>query len=492
MRAPARGKHLDEPLDPAIARFLSSASDDRRLALLDITGSMAHARMLGRTGVLKPREVRSILDGLAAIAREAERGVFAIAEENEDVHMHVESLLTTRIGPVGGKLHTARSRNDQIALDLRLYVREAGLRAIDGTLGIVEGLLRLAAGNRSLIIPGTTHLQHAQPVLLGHLLLAWVAALERDVERLAQTLRRLNSSPLGAAALAGTSFPVDRELVARLLGFDRPVANAADAVSSRDFLLEYAAALSILGVHCSGIAEAFVVWATPEFGYVRLAGKVATGSSIMPQKRNPDVFELARARGGAMTGHLAGLLAQAKGLPLAYNRDLQDMKQGLFAAQDGMEALLPALAAALGGVRFDPARIAGHLAGSNLGATEWADYLARKGMPFREAHRTVSAIVARAHGSGRTIASMGLKELRGFSPLFERDALRLLKPAAIVAAKRSSGGTHPEEVSRALRTAVARLARQRRQVEIARKRLPDMATVRAGRLLAPAGLLAED
>jgi argininosuccinate lyase len=428
-------------------RFTASIGFDRRLYRHDIRGSRAHARMLGAVGILTPDEVRTILAGLDRIEAECEAGTFPYREEDEDIHLNIERRLIELVGPVGGKLHTARSRNDQVALDMHLFVKEA-LGEVDAAVrGLQRALFDQAqAAGTAVRMPGYTHLQHAQPVLFAHHLLAYFFMLQRDRERLRDARRRADQSPLGAAALAGTPHPIDPHRVAAELGLAGVYANSMDAVSDRDFVLETLATLAILMVHVSRLAEELVLWSSREFGFVEPADEYATGSSIMPQKKNPDVAELARGKAGRVFGHLMALLATLKALPLAYHTDMQEDKEALFDAVDTVLASLGALAGMVATLRPRPERMAQALAGDFSGVTDIADALVRKGVPFREAHGVVGRLVRLCLETGRQPTDLRDDELTGLHPLLDRQAVAASLPEAVIAARRSPGGTAPERV----------------------------------------------
>ncbi len=456
------GGRFEGETDRLADAFNASLPFDRRLWREDLAGSRAHVRMLAATGILKEEEAEKILAGLEAIEREIESGRFPWREEYEDVHMNLEARLAELVGEVGKKLHTARSRNDQVATDLRLWLKGAlgelinAVRELRGVL-VAEAERHLDAGT---VLPGYTHLQRAQPILLAHWFLAYYWMLTRDQGRLEDARRRLDESPLGAAALAGTSFPIDRFQTARELGFARPVPNSLDAVASRDFALEALSAMAILQTTLSRLAEELVLYASFEFGFVELPDAFATGSSIMPQKKNPDIPELIRAKAGRVLGDLTGLFAVTKGLPLAYNKDLQEDKEPLFDAFDQVLPSLRLLARMLPELRWRPEVMARAAESGFALATDLADYLAKKGLPFREAHRVVGRMVRELAGEGRELASLTLKELKSFSPLFEADALELLSLKRAIHARASYGGTAPSAVRRQLAEARGRLAEE--------------------------------
>jgi argininosuccinate lyase len=442
---------MAESTDPLVDAFTTSFPIDRRLYAHDIAGSIAHCRMLARQKIITNAERDRIVRGLTAIEKEFRGDRFVALPSDEDVHMAIERRLIERVGAVGGKLHTARSRNDQVALDLRLYLREAIDSLCASVASLQRALADLARENLGVIMPGYTHLQPAQPVLFAHHLLAYSEMLERDDARLRDCRRRTNVLPLGAGALAGTTFPIDREYVAGLLDFDGVSQNSLDTVADRDFALEFLASGSILAMHLSRFAEEIVLWASPHFAFIELPDAFSTGSSMMPQKKNPDVAELVRGRTGRIYGDLVALLTTMKGLPLAYNRDMQEDKAPVFDAVDTLATSLQVLAAMVPRlrVRADRMRAAAD-AGYTL-ATELADYLAGRGIPFREAHGVVGAIVRKAIADGRSLSSLTLEELRDFSPAFRADVLTWLTPESAVARRRATGGTAPGNVRRRLR-----------------------------------------
>ena len=451
------GGRFREGTHPAVERFTASVHFDRRLAPYDIQGSMAHARMLAKCGILTRGEAEAILRGLRAILREVERGAFPWDPSLEDVHMNLEARLTRKIGAAGGKLHTARSRNDQVALDLRLYLRDQ-IQILRRQVRELQGVLVARAGaHLDVILPGYTHLQPAQPVLLAHHLLAYFEMFQRDRDRLAACLERVNVLPLGAGALAGTTFAIDPHTVAEALGFPRVAANSLDAVADRDFVAEFLACAALLMMHLSRLGEEIVLWASAEFNFVTLPDALATGSSMMPQKKNPDVAELARGKAGRVYGALVGILTVLKGLPLSYNRDLQEDKEGLFDAVDTAQGTVTVMAELLRGLRFRPERMRAAAAGRHLNATDVADYLAAKGLPFRAAHAVVGRLVRHCLERGCAIEALSLKDLRRYSPRFAKDVYEYLTLEACVARRASPGGTAPAAVRRALREAASRL-----------------------------------
>ena len=441
-----------EPTDPAVEQFTVSLQSDLRMAAQDVRGSVAHVRALGRTRLLTPRETTAIERGLQRVLREIESGAFRAKPGDEDVHMAVERRLTEIVGPVGGKLHTGRSRNDQVATDLRLWLRDAIDAVIAGIDAMIDALAARARRDLGVVMPGFTHLQPAQPVLFAHHLLAYVEMFERDDARLADCLRRTNVLPLGSGALAGTTFPIDRQFVARQLGFAAVSENSLDAVSDRDFVAELLSALAILGMHLSRFADEIVLWASQQFGFIELPDAFATGSSMMPQKKNPDVAELIRGKTGRLYGNLVNLLTLLKGLPLAYNRDLQEDKTPLFDSVDTVTASLEVLSAMVPRLKVRTDRLRAAASAGYTLATELADYLAGKGVPFREAHGIVGAVVQFALAESRQLEDLSLAELRRFSPAFGRDVRRWLTLDAAVKRRKAPGGTAPTNVERRLAT----------------------------------------
>ncbi|HZO90586.1 MAG TPA: argininosuccinate lyase [Chthonomonadaceae bacterium] len=443
------GGRFEGQTDALIERLNNSLTFDARLWRHDIQGSLAHAAMLGATGILPQEEADQIVAGLRALQEDLESGAEELPADAEDVHTAVEGLLRERIGAVAGKLHTARSRNDQVATDVRLYLREE-CDALDAEIAAFqETLLALADREMETVLPGYTHLQHAQPIVLAHHLLAYFWMLDRDRERLTDARKRINRLPLGAGALAGTGFPIDRKRVAAELGFEEVLENSLDAVSDRDFIAEFLAVASILMMHLSRLAEEIILWNSPEFGFIALDDSVTTGSSIMPQKKNPDVAELARGKTGRVYGDLMAILTLMKGLPLAYNKDMQEDKEPLFDAVDTLRLVLPALQRTLATARFRADRMAAATTGDFSTATDLADYLVRRGLPFREAHEVVGRIVRHCIQSGITLESLDGPTLAGFSPLLGEDvcaALSVLGVRSSVTTRRSQGGTSPEAV----------------------------------------------
>ncbi|MDX1653932.1 MAG: argininosuccinate lyase [Candidatus Competibacteraceae bacterium] len=454
------GGRFTEGTDAFVQAFTASVDFDQRMYHQDIDGSIAHATMLAKVGVLSESDRKAIVEGLEAIRGEIDRGEFVWSLEREDVHMNIEARLVDKIGAAGKRLHTGRSRNDQVATDIRLYLRDAIDLAVSEIRRLQQGLARQAEREADTILPGFTHLQVAQPVSFGHHLLAWYEMLERDAGRLRDCRKRVNVMPLGAAALAGTSYPIDREMTAGLLGFDRPAANSLDAVSDRDFAIEFVAAAALVMTHLSRFAEELVLWSSAQFDFIDLPDRFCTGSSIMPQKKNPDVPELVRGKVGRVNGHLVSLLTLMKGQPLAYNKDNQEDKEPLFDTMDTLLGSLRAFADMIPALR--PKRENMYQAASQgfATATDLADYLVRKGVPFRDAHEVVGKAVRLGLETGRDLAQMALSELRRFSPAIEEDVFQVLTLEGSVAARNHFGGTAPERVREAARKALERLARE--------------------------------
>jgi len=442
------GGRFKEQTDEALERFNASIAFDRRLYGQDIEGSKAHCRMLAEQGIITKAEASKILQALAEIKKGMDKGVFD--ETFEDIHTLVEKALVDRVGPAGEKLHTGRSRNDQVALDMRLYVRDA-IGRVDGLVrGMQRALVFLAEKNLGVIMPGYTHLQRAQPVLLAHHLLAYFEMLKRDRQRLAETLMRVNVLPLGSAALAGSTFALDREMVARELGFDAVSGNSMDAVSDRDFVLDFLFASSVLMMHLSRLSEELVIWSTKEFDFVVLPDAFCTGSSIMPQKKNPDLLELVRAKTGRVYGHLTALLTTMKGLPLTYNKDMQEDKEPLFDAVDTVEQSLVVMTRLLKEISFNKGRMMQAADDGYLVATDLADYLVRKGVTFRQAHDIVGKMVLYALDRKKELRQLTLKEMKGFSGKIGKDVYGWLDPLSCIDRRDLAGGTGSGSVKRAL------------------------------------------
>ncbi|WP_310483017.1 argininosuccinate lyase [Chamaesiphon sp. VAR_48_metabat_403] len=445
-------------LHPAIAKFNASIGFDLELIEYDLTGSCAHAQMLARTGIISPAEGEELVAGLETIRAEYRAGNFHPGVDAEDVHFAVERRLTELVGDVGKKLHTARSRNDQVGTDTRLYLRDR-IRQIQSQIReFQQVLLTLARENVDTLIPGYTHLQRAQPLSLAHHLLAYVDMTQRDWERLGDVYKRTNISPLGCGALAGTTFAIDRAYTAQLLGFDDIYGNSLDGVSDRDFAIEFLSGASLIMVHLSRLAEEVIIWASEEFRFVSLTDRCATGSSIMPQKKNPDVPELVRGKTGRVFGHLQAMLVLMKGLPLAYNKDLQEDKEALFDAVDTVRACLEAMTILMReGIEFRPARLAEAVAADFANATDVADYLAAKGVPFREAYNLVGKVVKTCLSQNKLLKDLSLGEWQELHPAFEADIYAAIDPRQVVAARNSYGGTGFDRVREAIDRATAKI-----------------------------------
>jgi len=451
------GGRFTESTDAFVEAFTASIDFDKRLYRHDIAGSIAHARMLAHIGILSETECERIIQGLDNILADIERGDFAWSVALEDVHMNVEARLIERIGDTGKKLHTGRSRNDQVATDLRLYLRDE-IDALAASLTRLEAaLVEIAEREAGTVMPGFTHLQVAMPVSFGHHMLAWEAMLDRDHQRLLDCRKRVNIMPLGAAALAGTSFPIDREYTARLLGFEAPAGNSLDAVSDRDFVIEFCAAAALIMLHLSRFSEELVLWSSAQFSFVELPDRFCTGSSIMPQKKNPDVPELVRGKSGRVTGNLVSLLMLMKGQPLAYNKDNQEDKEPLFDSIDTLRGSLRVFADMLTAIKLNRERMLEAARQGFSTATDLADYLVRKGIAFRDAHEIVGRAVRSGIETGKDLADMSLAELQAFSSTIEEDVFAVLTLEGSMAARDHTGGTAPAQVRGAAAAARERL-----------------------------------
>ncbi|KAA1189198.1 argininosuccinate lyase [Pseudohalioglobus sediminis] len=451
------GGRFSEPTDSFVQRFTASVDFDQRMAAEDIAGSLAHANMLCAVGVLSEDELGQIQAGLATVQREIDDGTFAWSVELEDVHMNIEARLTELIGVTGKKLHTGRSRNDQVATDIRLYLRAAIDQIATELTRLQEGTIALAAENTDTIMPGFTHLQTAQPVSFGHHLLAWNEMLERDHGRLMDCRARMNQSPLGAAALAGTTYPIDREQTAAALGFDKPTENSLDSVSDRDFAIEFCAFASLLMTHLSRMSEELVIWTSAQFNFIELPDRFCTGSSIMPQKKNPDVPELVRGKVGRVNGHLISLLTLMKSQPLAYNKDNQEDKEPLFDTVDTVLDCLRAFADMVPAIKPRAQQMREAARSGFSTATDLADYLVGLGLPFRDAHEVVGKAVAHGVETGLDLAEMELATLQGFCPDIGEDVFEVLTLEGSISARDHLGGTAPNQVAAAARRARERL-----------------------------------
>ncbi len=452
------GGRFREPLDEVLDRFNASFGFDKRLYPQDIEGSMAHCRMLARQGILTEEEAVGILEALAQIRREMDRGEHISGSGAEDIHSLVEALLVERIGSLGEKLHTARSRNDQVALDVRMYVREEVKKLDEAVKSMQAALVDLAERNADIVCPGYTHMQRAQPVLLAHHLMAYYEMLKRDRQRLGDCLARVNVMPLGSAALAGSTFPLDREMVAETLDFSHISRNSMDAVSDRDFLLEFLFACSLVMMHLSRLSEELILWSTQEFGFVLLPDAFCTGSSIMPQKKNPDLLELVRGKTGRVYGNLMAVLTTMKGLPLTYNKDMQEDKEPLFDTVDTVEPCLEVMTRLLQNLSFNGEVMKKATERGYLTATDLADYLVTKGLTFRKAHEAAGEMVLFALDGNRELGELSMDEMKSFSSRIEQDVYEWLDPAQCVARRNVPGGTGPDMLAREIKKAKQELA----------------------------------
>lgn len=445
-KAQAWSARFSEPVSELVKRYTASVNFDKRMARFDIQGSLAHAEMLAAVGVISADDRAAIERGMQQILQEIEADAFTWSIDLEDVHLNIEKRLVELVGDAGKRLHTGRSRNDQVATDIRLWLRNEIDTCVDLLHQLRTGLAQLALEHADTIMPGFTHLQVAQPVTFGHHLLAYAEMFGRDAERLTDCRKRVNRLPLGAAALAGTSYPIDRERVARSLGFDSVCRNSLDAVSDRDFAIEFCAAAALIMTHISRLSEELVLWMSPRVGFIDLADRFCTGSSIMPQKKNPDVPELARGKTGRVNGHLIALLTLMKGQPLAYNKDNQEDKEGLFDAADTIRDTLTIFVDMVPGIRVKPDAMRAAALQGFATATDLADYLVKKGVPFRDAHETVAHAVRECETRGCDLADLSLAELQAFHPLVGDDIHQVLTLEGSVAARRHIGGTAPERV----------------------------------------------
>lgn len=443
------GGRFQKSTDALVEEFTSSISFDKRLYKQDIRGSIAHAKMLGKCGIISPEDVKQIIEGLEGILTDIEAGNFSFDIALEDIHMNIEQRLTERIGAAGGRLHTARSRNDQVALDTHMYLKDE-IKEIAGLLlHLQETILDLAGKHLETIMPGYTHLQRAQPITFAHHMMAYFFMLQRDMERLQLCFKHTDLMPLGAGALAGTTYPIDRHYVARELGFADLYENSIDAVSDRDYNIEFLSFASLCMMHLSRLSEELILWSSTEFNFVELDDAFCTGSSIMPQKKNPDVAELVRGKTGRIYGHLVAMLTTAKGLPLAYNKDLQEDKEGLFDTVDTLKTSIAVYGAMLQNVKVHGKIMQDVLRRDFSNATDMADYLVKKGLPFRQAHEVVGKAVYYCIDKGLVLTDLTLAQFKTFSPLFAEDIREVLQIENCVAARRSQGGPAPEAVARA-------------------------------------------
>ncbi|WP_066637991.1 argininosuccinate lyase [Desulfolucanica intricata] len=447
------GGRFQKESDRLMEDFHSSISFDRRLYKYDLQGSMAHARMLGKVGIITAEEAERIVEGLKEILADIEAGKAEFSVQAEDIHMNNEQLLTEKIGDLGKKLHTARSRNDQVALDVRMYLKDEIIETIGLLVELQKTLIELAEQHPDTVLPGYTHLQRAQPVTLAHHLMAYFQMFSRDVDRLKDCYRRTNVMPLGAGALAGTTFPLDRQFVAEQLGFDRISENSLDAVSDRDFAVEFTAAAALIMMHLSRFCEEIILWSSAEFAFIELDDAYSTGSSMMPQKKNPDVAELIRGKSGRVYGDLQALLTMLKGLPLAYNKDMQEDKEALFDAVDTVKKCLMLFRPMLATAKFRTENMARAARGGFTNATDLADYLVYKGVPFRQAHEIVGRAVFYCISKEKTLEELSLEEYREFSPVFDEDVYKAIDIGHCVSARKVPGGPAREAVEKAIKRA---------------------------------------
>jgi argininosuccinate lyase len=450
---------FNEPVAELVKRYTASVDFDKRLALFDIQGSLAHAQMLAACNIISSQDLADIKRGLAQVENEVIMGAFEWSVDSEDVHLNIERRLTALVGDAGKRLHTGRSRNDQVATDVRLYLRHAIDELRELLRALQAAIVDLAADHTRTVMPGFTHLQVAQPVSFAHHLMAYFEMLKRDDERLADARRRVNRMPLGAAALAGTSYPIKREYTAELLGFEGVCANSLDAVSDRDFAIEFTAAAALIMTHLSRLSEELILWMSPRFGFIDIADRFCTGSSIMPQKKNPDVPELVRGKTGRVNGHLVSLLTLMKGQPLAYNKDNQEDKEPLFDTVDTLTHTLRIYADMMGGITVKPEAMRAAAMEGYATATDLADYLVKKGLPFRDAHEAVALAVRSAVKRGCDLSALKLAELREFSGLIEEDVYEVLTLEGSLAARNHTGGTAPAQVEAAIARAREHLSR---------------------------------
>ncbi|AST91616.1 argininosuccinate lyase [Sutcliffiella cohnii] len=440
------GGRFTKETNKLVEVFTASINFDQKLAFEDIEGSLAHVQMLSECNIIPKNDAETIKNGLLTIKQKIENGEVQFSVENEDIHMNIEKLLIDEIGPVGGKLHTGRSRNDQVATDMHLYLRNQTLNIIELVKGVQTALLQQAEEHVHTILPGYTHLQRAQPVSFAHHLLAYFWMFERDKDRLQDSLKRINWSPLGSGALAGTTFPINRSKTAELLGFDKVYPNSMDAVSDRDFIVEFLSISSLLMTHISRLSEELVIWSSQEFQFIELDDSFCTGSSIMPQKKNPDVPELLRAKTGRVYGNLVGLLTVLKGLPLAYNKDMQEDKEGMFDTVETLDGSLRLLAPMIETMTVNADKMYAAVAQDYSNATDIADYLVTKGLPFRQAHEVIGKTVLYAIEQKKFLLALTMDEYKQFHELFEEDIYDVLQPKNVVEARNSEGGTSSEQV----------------------------------------------
>jgi len=457
------GGRFEGRTDNLVEVLGESVSFDARLAPWDIRGSIAHARMLGDCGIISKADAQAIIRGLNAIQKDIEAGTFSFDPSMEDVHTNIEAALVARIGDAGKRLHTGRSRNDQIATDVRMWTRDQVDRLVTLLIELQTALVDFAERHLDVILPGCTHLQNAQPVLLAHHMLAYFEMFDRDRERFSELRKRVNVLPLGSAALAGTPYPINRKQVATELGFDAISTNSMDAVSDRDYIIEFCAASSIAMMHLSRFSEELILWSTPAYGFIEIGDAFTTGSSIMPQKKNPDVAELVRGKTGRVYGDLTAVLTLMKGLPMTYNRDLQEDKEPLFDASDTLQLCLAVFTRMIPSIQVKEEAMLAATGEGFLEATDLADYLVARGLPFREAHSVIGKLVLYCTRSQKRLPELSLGEFQEFSPLFEEDVKKVLSPNAIVSQRTNPGGTAPKQVKAALKAARRRLSKARQQ-----------------------------
>lgn len=449
------GGRFTKPTNQLMDEYTASIRFDQKLAAYDIEGSLAHVEMLKACKIIPAGDADKIAEGLQIVLKKIESGEAELTEEHEDIHMNVEKLLIEEVGTVGGKLHTGRSRNDQVALDMRLYLRDAIGTIIQLLIDVERALISQAKANLDTVMPGYTHLQRAQPVLFGHHMMAYVFMFQRDVERLTDSLKRVNKSPLGAGALAGTTFPIDRQFVAERLGFDGICENSLDAVSDRDFVVEFLSNASLIAMHLSRLCEEFVQWSSAEFNFIELDDSFTTGSSMMPQKKNPDVAELVRGKTGRVYGHLMGMLTTLKGLPLAYNKDMQEDKEGMFDTFETLKGALALFAPMIETMQVKQENMYQAVTNDFSNATDLADYLVEKGMPFRESHAVVGQVVLNCIQNGKYLLDLTLDEFKSFSELIDVDIFDVLRPETVVNARDVAGGTARKRVEVQIEQALA-------------------------------------
>ena len=444
-------------MDDSTLAFTCSLDTDSRMAFYDVMGSLAHARMLKTCGIISPKDADDIIEGLKAILKQVEAGTFEFDRSREDVHTCIEFALTEMIGPDGGRLHTARSRNDQVATDFRMYLRDAALHAAGAADDLMMALIRIAETNGETVMPGFTHMQHAQPVTLAQHMLAHAFRFSRDADRFMDAFRRMDKCPLGCAALAGTTFPIDRGMTAKALGFREPTENSMDSVSDRDFATELAYCCAQMQIHLSSLCEELVLWSSQEFAFIEMDDRYTTGSSIMPQKKNPDIAELVRGKTGQVLGSLTAMLVMTKGLPLTYNRDLQEDKAPVMDAMDIVISSAGMMTKVVSTTAFHKDRMSSVTSEGQINATDLADYLVTKGVPFREAHGIVGAAVRRSIDTGVNLEDMSLEQLKEFSPLIEEDVFQVLPVMRCVERRNSYGGTSPASTDVQISKAVEQL-----------------------------------